>query len=368
MNNKIKSNFAYGIYRVGNQQFVNKSEALYHASLTKQEVKWDFHNSVYGKIDWTKRPAGTLREMYRLRAQQIRDQYDYVVVYFGGGADSWTALHSFLSNGIHVDEIFTRWAFIEEEYNKVDDLSISQRNLHSEFKYATLPVLKEIEKRYPKTKIVIHDYSDGYTKEIDETLFQQGGHYTTLGTFHRFSAKSPMEQQAAAENKSVAIVHGFDKTQVYQSGENFYSYFVDRIAGTDIDPERSVEPFFWSRDLPEIAVMQAHDLKIYFEMHPDQDPNRFDRKRYCSVCYPDWNNDTFQVGKPLGGEIWASESWVANYNSRYVDSWKWALNQYMSKIDERFLEFKLSGTLRVGYGIMTSELYNLGKLNKIKKD
>jgi hypothetical protein len=366
MNNKIKSNFAYGIYQVGNQQFINKSEALYHASITKQDVKWDFHDSVYGKIDWQQRPPGTLKDLYRQRAQQIRDKHDYVVVYFGGGADSWTALHSFLSNGIHVDEIFTRWAFIEEEYNKVDDLSTHQRNLHSEFKYATLPVLKEIEKKYPKTKIVIHDYSDGYTKDIDEQVFQQGGHYTTLGTFHRFNAKSPMELQAAKENKSVAIVHGFDKTQTYCDGENFYSYFVDRIAGTDTDSERSIQPFFWSRDMPEIAVMQAHELKMYFEMNLDRDPNVIDRKLYCSVCYPDWNNDTFQAGKPLGSEIWASEVWVKDFNPRYVDSWKWTMDQYMSKIDPGFCEFKMSGTLRVGYRIMTSGLYSLGTFNKRK--
>lgn len=363
----IKSNFAYGIYEVGNQKFINKTEALYHATQNGSSVYWNFHDSVYSGLDWTRRPQGTLREIYRQRAQQIRDSYDYVVIYFGGGADSWTALNSFLSNGIHVDEIFTRWAFIEEKFNKVDDLSTHQRNLHSEYRYATLPVLKEIEKKYPKTNIVIHDYSDSYNGEVDEKTFALGGHYTTLGTFHRFTQRSPLEQKAAEQNKSIAIVHGFDKTECYLENGEVYAHFVDRFAGTDNDDDRNIEPFFWTKDMPEIAVMQAHELKAYHEMHPELSLNDIDRKTYCHVCYPDWKQDTFQVGKPLGSEIWASEAWVKQYNPRYFESWKWALNQYMPNIDPKFCNYRLLGKFRVGYKIMKSKLYHIGKFKPLDK-
>jgi hypothetical protein len=365
----IKSNFSYGIYEVGTRQFVNKTEALYYATKNNATPHWNFHDKTYSKFDWTVRPTGTLQEIYRRRAQQIRDSYDYVVVYFGGGADSWTALHSFLSNGIHVDEIFTRWAFVEEKFNKVDDLSTHQRNLHSEFKYATLPVLKEIEKKYPKTKIVIDDYSEAYNNDVNESTLNLGGHYLTLGTFHRFTRRSPLEIQARDENKTIGIVQGFDKTGFIEQDGETYGYFIDRFAGTDNDDDRSIEPFFWTKNMPEIPIMQAHELKRYHEMHPKLPiysmRGHMDRETYCRVCYPDWNRDTFQVGKPLGSEIWASEAWVQQYNPRYFDSWKWALNQYMPAIDPTFFEYRQNETLRVGYTMFKSNLYHLGKFSPI---
>lgn len=356
-----KPNYAYGIYEVGNRIFLNKSEALYHATQTKQTVTWDFHNDTYGAYDWSIRPSGTLRDIYRQRAQQIRDTYDYVVIYFGGGADSWTALHSFLSNGIHVDEIYSRWAFTEEKYKPVNNVDRRQFNLHSEYEYATLPVLKDIEKRFPKTKITIDDYSNDYIDDVDEQLLSKGGHYTTLGTFHRFCKKSDLEQQAVKQGKSVGVVHGFDKILYCLEDNQMYAYFVDRFAGTDLDPDRSIEGFFWTKNMPEIPIMQAHEVKQYYQLHPELNLNEFKRKIYCSICYPDWNVDTFQVGKPLGSEIWASEAWVYEFNPRYVQSWKWALNQYMDKIDTEFCEYyQDSKKFRTGYKPMKSPLYRIG--------
>ena len=89
-----------GYYQVGSEIFNNKLEALYHASKNKQRPRWVFHDDVYGKFDWTTRPLLGLKEVYRARAQQLRDKYDYMSISFSGGADSWNTLNSFLSNCI----------------------------------------------------------------------------------------------------------------------------------------------------------------------------------------------------------------------------------------------------------------------------
>ena len=86
--NQPLSKSTTGYYEVGNRIFVSQLEALHYASTTKQTVSWNFHNDVYSQYNWSKRPSGTLDELYKLRAQQIRDKYDYVVVHFSGGSDS----------------------------------------------------------------------------------------------------------------------------------------------------------------------------------------------------------------------------------------------------------------------------------------
>lgn len=358
----LKSSYAYGIYEVGSQQYLNKTDALIKATSTGQDVHWNFHDQTYGAHDWSKRPSGTLAELYRRRAQQIRDSYDYVIVHFSGGADSWTVLNSFLSNGIHVDEVFSRWAMAERKYKDATALDHREINLASEYEFAALPVLKEIEKKYPQVHIHIDDYSDAYTQDVDENTLQNGNLYTTLGTFHRFSRKSPQEQVAIDKGKSVAVVYGFDKIQYCIIDNMVYAYFVDRFGGTDTDPARNVEAFYWSPELPEIPIMQAHDMKSYYEHHPEHDLNQFSRKTYVQVCYPEYNTETFQVGKPMGTEVWQSELWINQFNPRYYQSWRWALDQYQPNVDPRFCEY-LNSKIKLGYKIHKSNLYCLGTFN-----
>jgi hypothetical protein len=161
----IKPFYAYGYYQVGHNNYVKKTDALVAATKSRLPVHWNFHDDVYSAADWTRRPAGTLRELYRIRAQQLRDRYDYIVIHFSGGADSWTVLNSFLSNNIPVDEVYTRWARAERKYTKANALDRRECNLSSEYEYATEPVLKEIQKKFPNTCIYVDDYSDATQKK-----------------------------------------------------------------------------------------------------------------------------------------------------------------------------------------------------------
>ena len=356
-----KPSYAYGKYEVAGQQYLNKTDALVASTKLNAPVHWNFHDEIYSMYDWSIRPHSTLKELYRLRAQQIRDNYDYVIVHFSGGADSWTVLHSFLSNGIHVDEVVSRWAFDERKYKDANNIDQREFNVTSEYEFAALPVLKEIEKRYPQTHIHIDDYSKEYQNEVTEGAFRHSGLYTTLGTFYRFSRKSPYEQAAAESGKRIAVVYGFDKIQYCTIDNNVYAYFVDRFGGTDLDPARNVEAFYWSPLLPEIPILQAHEMKSYYEKTPSESLNYFTRVAYVKTCYPDYNINTFQVGKPLGSEIWQSELWIHKHNPRYVQSWQWALKQYTPNIDPVHCEYL--SKFRLGYKTNRSNLYYVGKFN-----
>ncbi len=364
----IKSTYAYGIYQVGTKKFLNKTDALVEASRTGQELTWNFHDDVYSKYDWSQRPAGDLRDFYRQRAQQIRDQYDYVVVHFSGGADSWTVLHSFLSNGIHVDEVYSRWAFAEKKYKDYDHTNTEEVNLFSEYEFAALPVLKDVEKRFPQTKIYIDDYSEDYEKDVGENTLKHGNAYLNLGVFYRFSRKSPWETQAAEKGQRVAVVYGLDKIRYCVQEGVVYAYFDDRVAGTDHDPARNIEPFYWTPHMPEIPIVQAHEMKMFYEANPDlaDELNRFKRSTYTQVCYPDYNPDTFQVNKPMGTEIWKSALWIYKHNPRHVDSWQWSVGQFTDNIDSRFCEFH-DNKIRLGYKPTISQLYRLGTFAQVDK-
>ena len=85
---KIEQNPKLGYYTVGSEKFFSKPLALTRATETNQFPEWNFSNEIFGAQDWTITPAINIRELYRIRAQQLRDQYDYIRLEFSGGGDS----------------------------------------------------------------------------------------------------------------------------------------------------------------------------------------------------------------------------------------------------------------------------------------
>jgi hypothetical protein len=330
----IPINSPHGYYEVGQYwPFLNKTEALHTASKYNKPVRWVFHENVFGSLDWTKIPTQTISELHRDRAQQIRDQYDYVIVNFSGGMDSWTVLHSFLSNNIHIDEIYTRWARKERNYKSADPLNTHESNLSSEFEYAVLPVLDYIKNTYPKINIVIDDYSEELEKDLPDNAVLLSNQYQTMPTFFRFNRKSEQEKQAEKQGKKIGVVYGCDKIRCQVENNNFYAYFMDCMGGSDSDPSRKVEMFYWSKDFPMIPVAHAHGIKNYIKNNFTVQSEQKDsvvkkqeyREIYQKVCYPEYNIQTLQVGKPLGSLVWESDYWIKTHNPRFYDSWTWTI-------------------------------------------
>jgi hypothetical protein len=360
----IFQNSPHGYYIVGDQRYINKTEAVFKASTTNKELVWKFHEEVFGTINWQQRPAGTLLDLYRDRAQQIRDKYDYVVVNFSGGMDSWTVLNSFLSNGIHVDEIFTRWSFAERKFKNADINNKDSSNLSSEFEYAVVPVLEHVKKNYPNINIVIDDYSECIHRELSEADFFASNHYQSMLSFFRFNRRSKFEQEQIEKNRSVGVVHGLDKIKCGIANNSFYAYFTDNLGGT-WEPDRNTEFFYWSPDAPMIPVMQAHNILEFILDNLEQmkqlklngaDTKHIYKHIYQIVCCPDYNPDTFQVAKPTGSMVWKSDHWVNKYNPRYFQSWQWTNKQFLGSIDNQYI-LRNSAGMQLGLKKYTSPHY-----------
>ena len=54
-----------------------------------------YNDALYGSVNWKTEPSFSLKELYKLRAQEIRDTYQKVVVCLSGGIDSRNVLESF---------------------------------------------------------------------------------------------------------------------------------------------------------------------------------------------------------------------------------------------------------------------------------
>jgi hypothetical protein len=143
----------FGYYSVGDIKTDSKFEAIEMHARTGQHFNWHFNQFYYGMHNWLAEPAEPLKELYRQRAQEIRDQYDYVVLFYSGGADSWQVLNAFVENDIKIDEIVHC-----HNYKAVN--SKSDYTMTEEIFFTAIPAVEKLLERYPHIKHRVIDISD----------------------------------------------------------------------------------------------------------------------------------------------------------------------------------------------------------------
>jgi hypothetical protein len=273
--------YRLGYYQVGNQKIVNKSAALIEATRTRRSVYWNFNDDVYSKLDWTVPVEISLPELYKMRAQQLRDRYDHLMLYYSGGADSTNVLHAFIDNGILLDEIVMQYPKPIE--STMNDSDTDNNNYFSEIKFAALPHLDKVKHRLdPRTKIRILDQAADTTTMFEKedwfTKFPLGTMITPAATGRQISAiVDPVLDKFYEQGKTVCQIYGVDKPLVgVTTNDTYHAYFIDAHAthavptGYDLGDLASkfffMEFFYWTPDLPEIVVKQAQEIKKVAEV------------------------------------------------------------------------------------------------------
>ena len=362
-----------GFYQIKDKIYTNKLLALY-SNKNNDEIKWNFHDDLFSRYDWTERPAGTLKDLYKQRAQQLRDSYDYLILNFSGGADSWNILHTFLTNNIKLDEIYTRWGRAERKYKPADPFDLKEGNLGSEFEYAVVPVLDYVKKNYPGINIVVDDYSECYQQDFKEEYLFLSDHYQLMPSPFRYGRKSEKELALENKNKKIGVIYGYDKIRCRVENENLYAYFQDGMSGSyesDITSNRKFELFYYSVDLPQLPILQAHYIKESLSVLSSTislNTIKTYWDLYTIVCYPEYNRNTLQVNKLLGTHISNSDSWIHSYNPRYFESWKWHYDQLFNSINKKFLWQPQGTSLDTGVKYLHSKLYLIGKITDYEKN
>jgi hypothetical protein len=259
-----------GYYLVNGISYTDKITAILEAQKTLADISWNYYRDVFDKINWRIEPQLSLDSLYRIRAQQIRDKYDYVVVLVSGGADSTNMVKSFLNNNIHIDEIVASHADSGLSKWQWNDKDKSINNTISETKYAQYPLLNEISVKYPNVKISIKDYfEDILNFKSDEWLLKSGDWISPVNTKGKLD-KFKHIVNLAEQGKRIAVCWGLDKPNLRYSKEgDIYALITDKGVNVarpafDIDyPNVDKVLFYWSPELPELIIKGAHEVAKY---------------------------------------------------------------------------------------------------------
>jgi hypothetical protein len=254
-----------GFYSVNGKQFSNKFEAVLDAQKTNSIVEWNFFDEIFNKVDWYTEPEPSLDQFYKIRAEQIRSSYDYVIVFCSGGADSTNVIKTFINNKIKVDEVIGLAPMSGLNNWQFDSANISDLNTISETKFALIPLLNEISNH--NIKVTLYDFFEDIVKYKDEEwTFDSCGNIVTALTSHFTNVGNiPHIKRLIDSGKRIALVYGTDKpiVKVSPAGDMFFAFGDGGINYLNMPDSRSYPNvdrvlFYWTPDLPEMLVKQAH--------------------------------------------------------------------------------------------------------------
>lgn len=260
-----------GYYEVNGNIYRNKTMAL-QACPDGQYPHWNFNEDVFDKFDWTVEPTEDLYEIYKQRAIQLREKYDYLVLYFSGGVDSTTVLRTFVDNNIRLDAVIAYGRHIHDE---------AGRRSNPEIANAAIPYIQQLERQL-NIKVPFHLVDDMplFKNYRDESwVYSTNGGTLSPETYvYNFHTQVPEIQEILMKGRT-ALIRGVDKPRLrYDNASNrWMMQFLDKQTGgfhtsglSDYNNTwYEVEYFFWARDMPKLLAKQAHIIKNYFEKKND---------------------------------------------------------------------------------------------------
>lgn len=262
----------FGYYQVGQLTTVSKIEALEWNRRFGSPINYKFNDEEFDCWDWTIEPKQSLTELYQKRAQQIRDKYDYIVLFYSGGADSHNMLMSFVSQGLYIDEICS--------FGSVHGDGDIGSSFNREVFETARPIAQSIVANnavYNTTRIRFLDLSDYIirlldTVNLEDFMYVANSTVSVNNVARQYIRTWHPEYQQLMENKQVCFVWGHDKPRTQHRDGKFGIHFLD-INDNCVGPwaqsnlDWHDELFYSTPAMPEIAIKQAHSIMHWSRNH-----------------------------------------------------------------------------------------------------
>lgn len=383
----------YGYYTVGTRKTYSKLEAIDYSHATGQPIEWHFNREIYGAFDWQTEPTASLDQLYEARARQLREQYDYLVLWYSGGADSHNILMAFVRASIYIDEI--------AQYHQLEAHSGNTQSWTNQEVYETAaPLTQQLIESNPIYATTRHrmvdmtEYQNTLFLDTDNTwdFFYKVNNYFSPNCLSRYRFRETIAdyRQIIDSGRKLCFVFGVEKPVITKDSQGYWVHFNDgqdhgitAWAQQQNRPGDYDEFFYWAPDMPELPAKQAHVLKRYMEGITDQDVDgvhvgrgrlimdphgagmldltltrpyiEFSKQQkdyYLTmrgvhrVLYPDWDANAIVCGKPHSNIFPPRDSWMfhsaaPNIGQRfYTGGLIWLRNHVRSKKPELWWEFK----------------------------
>ena len=205
-------------------------------------------------VNWTKEPTETFEELLGRRCRQLRDKYNYLILYYSGGSDSDTVLQSFINSGVHLDEVVVNRICFNNNDAPLKDIELAIQKMRS------------YSKRIPLTKMTVNNITDRILSDFSNKQQWIDTPYNgTIGMMRRFTVEdfSEYDEGLMIRKGTTAHIFGDLKPVMAYKDKKWYTLLTHWGTATNLVGEW----FFTSKDMPELHVKQCHMVKNYFTRH-----------------------------------------------------------------------------------------------------
>lgn len=358
-----------GYYTVGDKKFESKIHALIHATKVDKPARWIFNNDEFEKANWVVEPKETLNDLYKRRAKQLRDRYDYLILCYSGGSDSNNILESFISQGLRIDEIVTN--FIVDGTKAISNQNISSKqaeNHNAEWDLLTKGRMQYIHDNMPGVKISNFDMTkpilDHFKNHEDGSWILKCREWANPMSTARYNIIHDLALRKRVDHLSnVGIMLGVDKPPLLIKDGRLFLQFTDTTANITPMTEHikaydnsTVEFFYWSPDSVDILRKQSHIVLQYLKVNKqyqqvwDWKSRLKDNPRYKevrnikesilrNVIYTTWNENWFQANKGTIGWTNVNDRWFFDYFVGTVEhhAWQNGIKYMLDNINSKFI-------------------------------
>ena len=229
-----------------NKIFFNKVDSIAESVASGHHIF--FHASdIYNEFSLCNEPNMSWKDLLKKRAQELRDQYPYINLWFSGGCDSTRMLHAFIDNNIHIDEI----TMFKSGMHSADyEIEYAKKYLEKHKQNLANTIISE-------QVLSLRDYQNFYSKPYwYETVKSSNPINFRNLTFVHFSV--------GRARKDKMNLWGNQKPELVYTNNRWYAYFLD--TDNDKGDTSPLEHSVWFyNDSAEVHSKQCHLLKRYIE-------------------------------------------------------------------------------------------------------
>lgn len=375
----------FGFYRVGNLKFYSKFDAALVAEKINQPLTWHYNDEIFSAYDWARPSTQSLSELYRERAQQLRDTYDYLVLWYSGGSDCDNILNTFVENNIKLDEA--------AGLINMDATGDTNDYLNGEIFNLTVPKIQHLQET--SQPWIRHTLIDICQLTIDYFANQQNKfdwvHKVNQYVNPNYHARTlvvktqPHWMDMINAGKKVGFIHGIDKPKIVGINGKWSLVFRDildaaTVTHNQIDgfPGLFDEMFYWTPDMPTLVIKQAHVLKKFMKqlrpnspfvstIYNDRNPVvSIDGKIYWvtsngihTALYPNWKPLPYQF-KPSSLIFSNRDSWFFSLPDNDIAKHTWQTGlEYRWNQTPVFLK-RNPADIKKGFKVLSSRAYDIG--------
>lgn len=336
----------YGVYIVDGKEFLLKADALEAAKNDKTKVKFSMFGLTEFDLSQDPFPGLSIKDLYRIRAQELRDHYDYLVLNLSGGPDSMNILETFVENNIPIDEIINHNSFSQTGI-------VDGSNNNADYVYNVKPRLEELQKTPGfKTKITVIDEIDSVQSRLnniyrvgnDEILWEVGGPNRPTSVGGQSIQYVEHIWKMIRNGVNVGVISGVDKPLGRTANGRRILIYADNLRGQFVEfiTDHQVGPFwewFYQGDV-RIAHKQSYLLDQYVKHNLDSNLYEpFDHLANTAFRpaqhWPSWDGKNNLKYGPFHGVVYPGlkQAFItpkdANLWLRPRDNW------WMEKIDDK---------------------------------